>query len=323
MGFWGDVLDASGRYIEAFDAYRTCNDALRQIHRQFASGSSLVNYTGALEAAMRAIGSAGWPTCAQQVNSGGARGHVFLVGFPRSGTTMLEVVLDGHPDVASSEEHEFLTAGVLRFMREPIDLQPLARAEEAQLHALRIAYWEAVRSAGIDVVGKVFVDKYPLHTLKLPLIARLFPQAKVLFACRDPRDVVLSCFRRRFKMNAAMYELLTMRGAAAFYGAVMSFAEQVRPLLGLKWRVVHYETLVADLAQQMHEICEFLELAWLPDMADFGSRVRAREHATPSTAQLARGMDGSTVQHWRHYQFSLQSILPVLQPWVTYFGYPD
>ena len=323
IGLLGDVHDASGRYLEAFDAYRTCNDALRQIHRRLASGSSVVDYTGALAAAMRTIGSAGWPTCAQEAKSGGARGHVFLVGFPRSGTTMLEVVLDGHPDVASSEEQELLTPGVLQFMREPLDLEPLARAQDAQLDPLRMAYWEAVRNSGIDVGGKVFIDKHPLHTLKLPLIARLFPQAKLLFAYRDPRDVVLSCFRRRFKMNPAMYQLLTLQGAAAFYAAVMSFAEQVQPLLQMQRLVVRYETLVADLAREMREICEFLELGWLPTMADFGSRVRAREHATPSTAQLARGLDSSTVEHWRHYQSSLQPVLPVLQPWVTRFGYPD
>src|SRR5258708_3352600 len=83
---------------------------------------------------------------------------------------LLGAVLDGHPDVASSEEHELLTPGVLRFMREPLNLEPLARADETQLRVLRMAYWEDVRNAGIDVVGKVFVDKHPLHTLKLPLI---------------------------------------------------------------------------------------------------------------------------------------------------------
>ena len=64
----------------------------------------------------------------------------------------------------------------------------------------------------VDPGGKVFIDKHPLNTLKLPLIARMFPDARILFACRDPRDVVLSCFRRRFKMNAAMYQLLSLAG---------------------------------------------------------------------------------------------------------------
>jgi hypothetical protein len=197
----------------------------------------------------------------------------------------------------------------------------LARADESQLQALRAAYWERVRKTGVDVEGKTFVDKHPLNTLKLPLIARLFPHAKILFACRDPRDVVLSCFRRRFKMNPAMYELLTLQGGAAFYDAVMGFADQARSSLGLDWRMVRYETLVTDLTQEMRAICGFLGLEWADGMGDFAARVQAREHATPSTAQLARGLDRSGMEQWRNYLEPLRPILPVLQPWVERFGY--
>jgi tetratricopeptide (TPR) repeat protein len=320
----GDVLDAAGRYTEAFDAYTTCNDALRQIHRRFAGGRSLLTYVHTLSAAMAAVAARQWsaaPAPAPDLGPADANGHVFLIGFPRSGTTLLEVVLDGHPQVASIEEHELLTEAAVKFMSEPLNLAPLAEADETQLRELRSAYWERVRGAGIDIAGKVFVDKHPLNTLKLPLIARLFPRAKILFARRDPRDVVLSCFRRRFKMNPAMYELLTLPGAARFYDAVMSFAEQVRPLLGLDWRVVRYESLVADLAQEMRETCTFLGLEWAADMGDFGNRVQTREHATPSTAQLVGGMDGSRMDTWRNYVEPLRPILPVLEPWVQKFGY--
>jgi tetratricopeptide (TPR) repeat protein len=322
IGLLGDVLDAAGRYAEAFDAYTSCNEALRQIHRRFASGTSVLAYTQALAKAVGTVDAGLWPTNpVAAASSAEPLGHVFLLGFPRSGTTLLEVVLDGHPQVTSVEEHELLTAGVLRFMREPLNLEPLARAEESQLSALRKAYWDGVRNAGIDVAGQVFVDKHPLNTLKLPLIAKLFPRAKILFSCRDPRDVVLSCFRRRFKMNAAMYELLTLSSAAAFYDAVMGFADQVRPVLGLEWRAVRYESLVNDLAQETREICEFLGLEWVSGMGDFGARVQARERATPSTAQLARGLERSSLEQWRHYQTPLQPILPTLQRWVEQFGY--
>jgi hypothetical protein len=172
------------------------------------------------------------------------------------------------------------------------------------------------------VSGKVFIDKNPLNTLKLPLIARMFPRAKILFACRDPRDVVLSCFRRRFTMNSAMYELLTLQSAAAFYDAVMQFAEQVRPLLGLTWRVVRYENLVSDFERESQAICEFLNLTTVAGMQDFAGRVGKRERATPSTAQLARGLSPSAVDSWRHYSHALEPILPVLHPWVERFGYP-
>lgn len=329
-GLLGDVLDASGRYPEAFAHYKTCNEGLRQLHRRFAGGSGLVAYTNLLTAAARATPQgnrdagpepeAGWDARLGQ-EAGGVLGHVFLLGFPRSGTTLLEAVLDGHPRVVSADEQELLTEAVYRFMGDAPDLDALARADEAELRRLRTAYWERVRQAGIEVAGKVFVDKYPLNTLKLPLIARLFPNARILFACRDPREVVLACFRRRFKMNAAMYELLTLPGAAALYDAVMAFAEEMRPKFGGRWHVVRYESLIAEFDQQTRAICDFLWLEWVDGMDDVASRARARERTTPSTAQLARGLDRSRAEHWRHYAVQLQPVLPTLNRWVERFGY--
>jgi hypothetical protein len=316
------VLDASGRYDEAFAAYTTCNEALRGIHQRFAQGTRMLAYTQALSAALGAVAAA-WPVeDISPARPAEPLEHVFLLGFPRSGTTLLEVILDGHPQVASLEEHELLTDGVRRFMREPLNLEPLAGADESQLNALRTTYWEAVRSAGTEVAGKVFIDKNPLNTLKLPLIARMFPRAKILFARRDPRDVVLSCFRRRFTMNSAMYELLTLRGAAAFYDAVMQFAEQVLPLSGLRWRIVRYESLVADFQEESRAICEFLNLQTVAGLQDFAHHIGKRERATPSTAQLARGLSPASIDSWRHYASALTPILPVLNPWVERFGYP-
>jgi tetratricopeptide (TPR) repeat protein len=321
-GLLGDVLDAGGRYPEAFAAYTQCNEALRQIHRRFTVGTGVLEYARLLTTAVKnhkehwTVSPLAEPTAAN------APGHVFLVGFPRSGTTLLEVVLDGHPRVASLDEHELLTESVRRFLSEPLNLDALLRADEAELCGLRQAYWNRVREAGIDAAGKVFVDKYPMNTLKLPLIARLFPQAKILFACRDPREVVLACFRRRFRMNAAVYQLLTLPGAAALYDAVMSFAAEMRPVFGANWHVVRYETLTADFAQQTRAICGFLGLEWIEGMDDFANRARDSERTTPSTAQLARGLERSGFERWRRYAEPLQPILPVLQRWVEELGYP-
>lgn len=323
QGLLGDVLDTSGRYADAFAAYTTCNQALRHAHRRFAEGTRLLAYTQLLTKAMRRIPAEDWALrSVPEPTETDAAGHVFLLGFPRSGTTLLEVVLDGHPRVASLDEHELLTEAARRFMSEPLNLEPLLRADETELARLRAAYWQRVRRAGIETTGKVFVDKYPMNTLKLPLIARLFPRAKILFACRDPRDVVLACFRRRFKMNAAMYELLTLPGAATFYAAVMEFADAWPQLLGERWQVVRYESLMADFANETRAICAFIGLEWIDGMDDFGQRARTREHATPSTAQLARGLDPSGVGHWQHYRAQLEPVLPTLARWVQRLAYP-
>ena len=325
QGLLGDVLDATGRYAEAFAAYRSCNELLLQIHRRYAAGRSLLDYTRALGVAFAQVAPA-WrheAAAAAAPAAGEAAAHVLLIGFPRSGTTLLEVLLDGHPQVVSLEEHELLTEGVLRFMCEPLDLAPLAAASESELQALRGSYWERVRQGGVDVAGKTFVDKHPMNTLKLPLIARLFPRAKILFACRDPRDVVLSCFRRRFRMNPAMYQMLTLDGAARFYDAVMNFAAQARPVLGLDWYEVRYERLMADFSAQMQAICASLGLEWSAGLEDFAARVPARERATPSTAQLARGLDSSSVGQWQRYREPLASVEPLLSQWVARLGQDD
>ena len=317
-GLLADVFDAAGRYEEAFEAYGACNRSLRQIHRRFAS-ANVLGYARALTAAMDKVVTHRWTASPDSKSS--AAGHVFLIGFPRTGTTLVEVVLDGNPRVVSLEEHELLADAVLAFMREPVNFDALARADAPTLSALREAYWGRARSAGIDATGKVFVDKHPLNSLKLPLIARLFPTAKILFAVRDPRDVILSCFRRRFQMNPSMYEFLTLPGAAAFYAAVMHFADTVKRRLNTQWHEVRYERLIADFEPEMRGICAYLGLEWLPSMGEFAQRVQLREHATPSTAQLSRGLITSATAQWRHYESQLAPALPALKPWLQGLGY--
>ena len=126
---------------------------------------------------------------------------------------------------------------------------------------------------------------------------------------------------RRFAMNPAMFQLLTLEGGAAFYDATMRMAETAQPLLGLEWQVVQYETLVKDLEPQLCRICDYLQLEWVANLGDFAARAQVRERATPSTAQLARGLDSSGIGHWRHYRAKLEPVLPKLNPWVERLGY--
>jgi Sulfotransferase family len=119
-----------------------------------------------------------------------------------------------------------------------------------------------------------------------------------------------------------MYQMLTLEGAAQFYDAVMDVAELARPLLGLRWHEVRYEHLMADFPGQMGSVCRFLGIEWIEGMQTFASRVQSRERATPSTAQLARGLDRSGIGVWQHYRAVLESVQPVLARWVERPGAP-
>ena len=322
-GLLGDVLDARSLPDEAFAAYTSCNQQLRRAYAErFSAGPSALEYARALVHYFeRAPPRSGGAAESLPAAIPGPSNHVFLLGFPRSGTTLLEVVLEGHPDVVSLEENELLLDGVREFMRGPRDLDRLMRAESAALEPARAAYWQLVAAAGVDVDGKVFVDKHPLNTLKLPLIARLFPRAKILFACRDPRDVVLSCFRHRFQMSAPIYELLSLEGAARYYDAVMGLAVCLTTALKLNMCLVRHEDVVTEFTREMKRVCSYLNLEWAQAMGDFALRTQKRAVLTPSTAQLVRGLNTEGLGQWRRYQAELSPVLPLLEPWVKRFYY--
>ncbi|HXQ31047.1 MAG TPA: sulfotransferase [Steroidobacteraceae bacterium] len=321
-GLLGDVLDAQDHPTEAFAAYTACNDELKRLYAaRFADGQTALEYVHAIRTYFETARPEDWSPRPLRSDPSGVQGHVFLLGFPRSGTTLLEIILEGHPRVVSLEENESLIDGVRAYMRSAADLGRLSRATPAELVPLRAAYWKRVAEAGTEVTGKLFVDKYPLNTLKLPLIARLFPDAKILIARRDPRDVVLSCFRRRFRMSAPIYELLSLEGGARYYDAVMRLAERLEAILVLATRVVRHETLVTDFETEVKSICAFLGLEWTSTMGDFAARTENRGSVTPSTAQLARGLETAGVGQWRRYRAQMAPVLPLLDPWVQRFGY--
>ncbi|HEX4711429.1 tetratricopeptide repeat-containing sulfotransferase family protein [Phenylobacterium sp.] len=320
-GLLGDIFDAQGRPVEAFAAYTACNQALRAAYApRFGMGQGALAYARETLALLDRMPAGAWSS-GPQARAGGVRGQVFLMGFPRSGTTLLEQVLASHPDVEALEERDTLADAMQAYGRQPQNLAELAAAPQAEITRLRAAYWQRVGREGARPAGKLFVDKHPLNAFRLPLIAKLFPDAKVLFARRDPRDVVLSCFRRRFAMSRPMYQLLTLQGAAELYDAGMQFGERLGGELALETLVVRHESLVEDFDAVAREVCGFLDLPWTEALRGFAARTQDRGIATPSGAQLASGLSAEGVGAWRRYAGQLAPVLPTLQPWVERFGY--
>lgn len=320
-GLLGDVLDGAGRCEEAFAAYTACAEALRQLNAGRFPGA--LEYVRSLAAWWDRAAQSHKPRRRPPVARAGAARHVFVLGFLRSGTTLLSAVLEGHPGVATLEEQECLLDAVQEFLRRPEDLERLAYASAATLEQFRAAYWQRVAAAGVDVAGKVFVDSCALNSLKLPLIARLFPGAKILFSCRDPRDLVLSCFTHRFGMSAPAYELLTLEGAARYYVAVTDLLVRLTQLLSLDVCLVRHEDMVTGFAREMVRVCQFLGLDWQPAMGDFALRAGTREGSLSAVAQLVRGLGTEGIGRWRRYRRQLEPVAGLLEPWVKRFYYDD
>jgi tetratricopeptide (TPR) repeat protein len=326
QGLLGDVLDAADRPGEAFAAFAASNETLRPLYASRFGGpdAESVPATLAWLTTYYEQGPARGPVHPAASQPSPAAGHVFLVGFPRSGTTLLERVLGAHPDVVAWDERETLVEAARDFLSGPAGLNRLAGAGEEMLAVYRADYWRRVAATGAQVAGKTALDKLPLNTMKLPLIARLFPRAKILFALRDPRDVVLSCFRQRFRMNASMYEFLDLEGAARFYDGVMRLAALYRAKLDIDPYTYRYEDLVEHFDGKTQDICAAIGLPWRAEMRDFAATLDERSTATPSSTQVSRGLYREGVGQWRRYRSQLEPILPILAPWVERFGYdPD
>ncbi|MGL4542688.1 MAG: sulfotransferase [Polymorphobacter sp.] len=262
-----------------------------------------------------------WAQRAGNAGATEAAGHAFLIGFPRSGTTLLEKALAGHPAVISIEEHDHLSAVTPGWLDSDAALQRLATLDAATADAARGDYWRRVgASVPGGIAGRTIVDKLPLHSVALPVIAKLFPDARILLALRDPRDVVLSCFRRRFQINAAMFEFLTLAGAADYYDQVMQIVQHCRLRLPLAVHTVRHEALVRDFEGEIGAALAALGLGWDAATRNFAARIGVR-FRTPSDIQLTRGLSDAGIGQWRRYADQLAPVMPVLAPWVSAFGY--
>ncbi len=249
--------------------------------------------------------------------------HAFILGFPRSGTTLLEQVLAGHEDVVVLEEAPTLADHYAAFLSDDDGCARLATLTAAEADDWRARYWASVAAHGVAPEGRLFVDKAPAGTLTLPLIARLFPEARIMFAVRDPRDVVLSCFRTAFQMNATTYAFTTLDGTARLYDAVMAMATAYRRRTSLAVEEFRHEALVADPAGEIARLAAFLGLSHVPAMADVAATAARRDVRTPSARQVRAGINRRGVGRWRDYTADLAPVLPTLAPWVASFGYRD
>lgn len=327
LGRLGDAFDRLGRTREAFGAYERMNaETLRVNAGRFGDGGTVENHLELVRRLTRWFerqDPADWrmPAAADGYASP-VRRHVFLLGYPRSGNTLVENILASLPGVRALEERPTLADADLAFLRDEGALDRLARLDSAEAARLREAYWQRVRAEVPDVEGSVFVDMAPLNGIKLAMIARLFPDAIVVLCRRDPRDVVLSCFRRHFRVNASTYQMAGLERAARHYDAVMRLVDLQLAVLPMPVHVVDYAALVGNFDATTRSLAQFVGVPWTEAARDFSRTAAAREVRTVSAPQVRRGLFDGTRQ-WERYREQMAPVLPLLEPWVRKFGYAD
>ena len=252
----------------------------------------------------------------------------FLFGFLRSGTTLTEQVLGAHPGVFASDETNFIfeLAGDLERLSGVAGDVPagLRRVGVDGIRMLRRIYWERVqREYGDIVLRKRFVDKLALNSIDAGFIATLFPEAKIVFALRDPRDVCLSCFSQPFGFAPATVNLLSWEGIAREYAAVMDLWLQLRGSIQTPYLELRYEDAVNDFEITYRQVFELLDVEWRPEVMAFHQSAKGRYISTPSFAAVSQPLYKTAVARWKRYEGHFQPILPQLARFVEAFGYAE
>lgn len=264
---------------------------------------------------LRALPSARSPASAQH--------SAFLVSFPRSGTTLMDTILDAHPQVQVLEEEPCLEQVIERVRALPGGYpQALAALSAAQCSDLDGVYQKAVTQLLGSTADTLVIDKNPFHSTHAALIHCLRPGSRFIFALRHPCDVVLSCFMQAFGANPVLANFLSLEGSAQTYRRVMDLWLRYRDALPLEVHEVRYEQLVADTRATVRSLLDFLGLEWSEGLADHTAHARQRGRIyTPSYHQVIQPVYGDAVNRWRRYQRHFGAALEILQPYVERFGY--
>lgn len=325
---WAEIAqlhDRRGEYKLAMETMLRGKEVLRAREGLLYSNAETV--MGHLRALVDSLTPAHFERWREQSHSLSRRNVAVLTGFPRSGTTLLEQVLDGHSALVSSDEREAFARDIFPAMwLTPTTPVPTPTALDAvpieRLSALRTRYLQSMEAALNEPLGdRVHLDKNPTLTVVLPGFLRLFPEARLLIALRDPRDVVISCFMQYLPLNANSVYFLSLERAAQRYANDISLWLKLREKVASPWLEVRYEDTVSKLETEARRALEFLGLAWEPGVLDYRERLKQKPVASPTYEAVSKPLYTSAIGRWKHYQEWLEPCLPVLQPAIDAFGY--
>jgi len=250
---------------------------------------------------------------------------IFVIGFPRSGTTLLEQVLDSHPRLQGLNEKpmgELMEDAFCTITQGKPDA--LASLSEEQIDSLRQVYWQEAARHGERQADTLLVDKQPLNIIRVPLLWRVFPRARFILTIRHPCDVVLGCLMQKFGFNNLMSAFATLESTAEVYSEVMNAWLEYAQRLPLSWQRIRYEDLITDFEAETRNLLEFLGVGWSDSVLEHTQHARQRGIIyTPSYHQVIQPLYQHAKYRWKRYETELAPVVEMLQPLIERFGYAE
>jgi tetratricopeptide (TPR) repeat protein len=322
----GANLDMQGRYRDAMTAFLAAKAMIRPVAGPWAvaqreAQSKLAQ--AANEITQKVLER--WTRDAEAIGPSPRRLAV-IAGHPRSGTTLLEQVLDSHPEVVSAEETAIFfeaTSALQQKLGRDVGMCGLFESASPEvLRQTRERYLHAMQSfVGIPIGERMLIDKNPSLTGLVPGLVRVFPEVRIIVALRDPRDVCMSCFMQALPLNSASSSYLSLDETVTEYVSLMGFWRAMAPRLPKPAIEIRYEDVVTDLTAVAHRVLSFLDLNWDERVLRFDEHARQKLVRSPTYAEVAQPITKAAVGRWKNYQEYLEPLLPRLEPFVSAFGY--
>ena len=244
----------------------------------------------------------------------------FIVGFPRSGTTLLDTILRSHSKIDVMEEKPMISE-----MRKKLGFLNVSEIEKINTTAARIAsnfYFEELEKHIEIDKNSIIIDKLPLNILELPLINQIFPQAKFILVLRHPLDCILSCWMQNFKMNPAMANMVNLDRIVDFYCTAMQILNLCQKRYALNIYQIRYEDLVSNFEEEISGILTFLDLKWEDGLKNYQKTAIARGKInTPSYSQVVKPIYNTASYRWKNYEKYLSTYKKKLDPWLNKYKY--
>ena len=247
----------------------------------------------------------------------------FLIGFPRSGTTLLDTILRSHPDIDVVEEKPIINS-LEKIIKNQFQCQldEIFKLSEIEVEKLRKYYLENIIKLSDKKNARILIDKFPFQTVSLPLINFIFPKAKIIFAHRHPYDTVLSCFQQSFEPNNAMANLRSLRDSSRIYDLTMKMWVRYKKDLNLNFTMSKYESLVNNFELHTKKIMDFLDIEWHSSIKNYRATALNRNKInTPSSSQVVQPLYKSSIAKWENYKTYFCDCHVFLEKWVDYFNY--